>query len=159
MVQTFDLHRSIIDRDYVEARLIEAVRVFERLEAKGRKWATDGPWRLMNLDRVDRYSVVVDEPDAKMIERIILDPRPTREMIARAEEAVAWLALLNERQRILVLIVVRCLNDTRRAIPWKRLRDTIGEDIEPNAVKFRYKRALGTIVDYLVGRRRRPSRE
>lgn len=145
----------MMDADEVEARLIEAVRVFERMERTGPGWASDGPWRLMRMLRSERYSPVDDaEAAAWGVAEAIRSPRPDREMVARAEEAVSWLGLVNAADRPLVLAGVRALALGQTRVPWTRLlvrpdlwRDPAARGVATaRGLALRYQRALRALA-------------
>jgi hypothetical protein len=143
--------------DAVEARLIEAVRVFDRMEGRGgTSFATDGPWRMMMRREGTDYWVqrlgLVDLGEA--IEQAVRDPRPDAAMISRAEVAAGWLALLDEGDRALVLTGVRCLALGVARVPWTRLLLVRGEWAAaasglpgtPYRLALRYKKALSVLA-------------
>jgi hypothetical protein len=112
----------MMDAELVEARLIEAVRAFDRMEVNFTGWATDGPWRQMALLRSERYSPVDDLDDhAHAVASAIRSPYPDRDMQRRASEAAAWLGLVTEGQRRLILVGVRALSSGHSRVPWARL--------------------------------------
>lgn len=112
---------AMMTADDVEARLIEAVRVFDRLEAAGGAgWATDGPWWL-SLRASHREAVVNALELGEAVETAIFSPRPDRDMVTRAEEAFNWLMALDEPARLLVLAGVRALALGHSRVPWTRL--------------------------------------
>ena len=102
---------------------------------------------MMTLDFCDRYSVVNDETDTKIIERAVFNPKPDRAMIARAEEAAAWLGLVNDRDRIVVRLAIDYLADGWATVPWSRMKRRLAKlDVSPDALYRRYHRSLAVIV-------------
>ena len=138
----------------VEARLIEAVRVFDRLEAAGGAgWAKDGPWWL-SLRATHREAVVSALELGEALETVIFSPRPDRDMVLRAEEAFEWLMVLDEAARLLVLVAVRSLAVGHARVPWVRLliqpdlwRDPAARGVATaGGLALRYRRALGEMA-------------
>jgi hypothetical protein len=139
--------------DDVEARLIEAMRVFRYGLGKPSLFATDGPWAVMRLDWSDRYA-----PHEDMAERAVVEatrtPRPDRAMIARAEEAGQWLgqiARVDDRK-----IVVGALDQLVRGVA--RLDWGLVTDSDPamrgrrDWARVRYSRAITALTVLLNGK-------
>jgi hypothetical protein len=113
--------------DDVEARLIEAVRVWRRLEGgKARAWAGDAPWHLsLRREGADYWVQRLGLIELGLsVAQAVRDPRPDAAMIGRATEAGEWLALIAEADRALVLAGVTPLAVGHGRVPWTRLLET-----------------------------------
>lgn len=130
-------------RDTVEARLIEALRVFDRLAGGGKAWASDGPWHLSRLLPSEAFARDVEHlAMGEAIERLVRAPRPDRDMITRAEESTAWLVLIAERDRKLVQLVIRYLANGWSRVPWLKLREPLGITLGAGGLARRYDQAI-----------------
>ena len=141
--------------DYIEARLIEAVRCFSWFERLGgSSWATDGPWYLSRVMRPDDplshwvgdagFAAERDRLASSMA-HAVANPRPDRDMITRAEEAFSWLMRVDEADRPLVLKVIT-LFAAGKSAPWAHLADAnLRGAASRNALRMRYKRAVRTL--------------
>ena len=117
--------------DEIEARLIEAARVFEDRAGEPVSFATDAPWTLAQaysrgeLIRVFGYDpadVIADEEGvAARVAGAVFRPRPDRAMISRAEQAMGWIIHVPEGDRRLVIVAVRALAMGWARVPWTRL--------------------------------------
>lgn len=128
----------------VQERLVEAVHLLWRIE--GGKWpfAGDGPWHLIVKEWGDW-----DARDAKPIRQGPL----TRAEMARLEETGAWLAMIPERDRRLVVLAVRELAKGAKVVPWMALRGPMGVTLGADGLRKRYERAVGALCRRINGSR------
>lgn len=140
----------MVDADEVEARLIEAERVWQWGMGAGAGFATDGPWYLYRPDFADRYDPHGDLI-AKGVAQAVRSPRPDRDMIDRATEAGEWLRHVPEADRRLVVMAVRALASGRRVVPWGHIMRAMGVVRGRMGMLRRYRAALAAIVDALNG--------
>lgn len=153
-VTGFRGEHGLISADDVEARLIEARIVFNRIEAKGGAWATDGPWYLSRRrGATEATDAVVGALElGENIERVLHDPRPDREMIRRCEEAAAWMGLIpSDADRRLVNDVIGDLATVRGVVNWSRILKRMGLLRGKSGLERRYKRALVCLANRLNG--------
>jgi hypothetical protein len=147
----------MIDATEVEARLLQAMEVFARMEGNGRRWATDGPWRQMRLLPSDvAKQLWLQSMDALQMRNMtpaelramsaLRPPRPDSTMIDRAEEAAGWLGwIANEQDRLIVVLALpRKLRDGR--VGWTGLVRAMGLGIARDQARNRYLAALGAIA-------------
>lgn len=150
-------------RDDVEARLVEAVRVFDWGTHGGQPsaWATDGPWHLSRRRIAENWGDLWDGHGdiaalGRAVAKAVLNPRPDRDMMSRAEEAAGWLVLVPPGDRRLVMSGIRALAQGWSRVPWARLLITPGLWKDPNArgvgsrtsqaLRMRYNRALDVVA-------------
>jgi hypothetical protein len=154
---------GVLGFDEIEARLIEAMRVFAFGMRGGPVFATDGPWAQVRLDWVDRYAHGGESKDgqggdvAKIVAQALRAPRPDRAMIARAEEAGAWLGLIgSEVDRRIVIGAVDQLASGRARVDWGWLVRRDGKlGGRREWARVRYARALRALAATVSGRARR----
>jgi len=140
---------EVLDADAVEERLIEAAGLFRKMERKGRAWAGDGPWYLSQAKRdpnnwwAEQLSAleVGEDPD-----RVYRDPRPDRDLMARAEEAAAWLGqIANDADRKLVKLVVAQMELDGR-VNWRGMLAVMGMVRGMEGLRRRYRRTLHALA-------------
>ena len=113
--------------------------------SSGRETATDGPWALYKPAFSERYDPHADGA-ARAVYQAVRMPRPDRAMIARAEEAAGWMALVDDAQdRRLVLLAIGALASGRRVVPWGKLLRAMGLERGKWGLSRRYGRALTSI--------------
>jgi hypothetical protein len=129
--------------DMVEERLVETVHLWWRSPGGGRSpYATDGPWELVKRDL---WGPDVDK-DAP------LRPLPLRRReVAARDEVSAWLLLVPERDRKLVVLAVTMLAKGHSQVQWMELRKPLGVSFGADGLRMRYSRALQTICKRLNG--------
>ncbi len=129
--------------DMVEERLVEAVHLWRRSPGGGRSpFATDGPWHLV---KSDLWGPDVDK-DAP------LRPLPLRRReVATRDEASAWLLLVPERDRRLVVLAVTALASGFSQVPWMRLRRAMGVTFGAGGLRWRYNKSIEGICKALNG--------
>lgn len=147
----------MIDATEVEARLLQAMEVFARMEGNGRRWATDGPWRQMRLLPSDvAKQLWLQSMDALQMRNMtpaelralsaLQPPRPDRTMIDRAEEAAGWLGWIDaEMDRVIVVMALPRKLRTGR-VGWSGLVQALGLGIERSQARNRYLAALAAIA-------------
>lgn len=141
----------MIDSDEVEARLIEAERVWQWGAGAVRGYATDGPWHLYRPDFADRYDPH-GEGAGRVIAQAVRMPRPDRDMIDRATVAGEWLLHVPDpADRKLVVLAIGHLARGRRVVPWGSLLRAMGVARGKMGLIRRYRRAIAAIVDALNG--------
>jgi hypothetical protein len=129
--------------DMVEERLVETVHLWRRSPGGGRSpFATDGPWQLVKRE-VYGPDVDKDAPLPRLPLR--------RSEVAERDEASAWLLLVPERDRRLVVMGVTALASGFSQIPWMRLRKPLGVTFGAHGLRKRYSRAIQTICTALNG--------
>lgn len=129
---------SFLSYDDVEARLIDAVQLHWRTEGGRWPFASDGPWHLIRKEWSDW-----DARDPKPMPRI---PLGKAEM-ARMREAFGWLLLVGEDvdRRLILLCVTERAKGPKR-VPWARVARLMGGGHEPDALRMRYRRAMGVLT-------------
>lgn len=141
------------DGEWMEARLIEARRTMAALPSGGSsKYAGDGPWHLYVPLFSERYDPHADGA-ARVVVNAILQPRPDRTMIDRADEAVAWLNDLvtddDDRRLIVIVIMARAAGYDR--LPWHRMLRAMGKEHGRVGMLRRYNRAINSLADAVKG--------
>lgn len=145
----------------VQAALVEAVVLTWRSESSGRwPFASDAPWQLMT--RAARAQA--GEVKGMDLQRLLLedDERETRQWQGRerkraltAEEVdwrdavLAWLPIVPDRDRRIVVLAVRQLAAGRSQVDWLAVKRRIGVDIGRRGVGMRYSRAISAIAKAL----------
>lgn len=132
----------------VEARLVEAARVWRALESGRWPFASDGPWHMFVRERGDWGWL--DERADRWERGARL--RPSRAEIGAAEEAVGWLRLVPERDRRLVVLAVTMLATGESRVPWRRLLPLMGLKLGEHGLRRRYDRAIQSISQALGNR-------
>jgi hypothetical protein len=114
----------------------------------GKDVASDGPWGEMQLGFADRYNVFDDARAAgAVIERAVFNPAPDRDMIARAEQAGRWLALIpDDGDRRLVVLAVEALGKGAACVPWTRLLARMGLTMGAAGLARRYDRVMKALA-------------
>lgn len=145
---------GLLSFDEVEARLIEAMRVFRWGMRQGAAFATDGPWSQMKLDWSERWAHSGEDVDGKggnadrIAAQALRSPRPDRTMISRAEEAGGWLVLCaTDADRIVVVRALAQLAEGRSRIDWGKV--VVGDPTAPglrDRDRMRYSRSLTRIT-------------
>lgn len=134
----------------VEARMIEAVRVFDALQRTGRAWATDGPWYLSRLTNAESWARDVEHlAMGEALDRVVRAPRPDRDMIERAEEAAGWLHLVDEGDRRLVVLVLQSFASGRVRAPWSKILRMLGLKRGRFGLARRYAKAMNGLAQSL----------
>lgn len=131
--------------DDVEARLVEAMRLWWHVEGAGWPFASDGPWHLIAQDKTwdwDRDSWA-DAPIPKL--------PLSREQMRRRDEATAWLRHAPDRDRRLVVMAVTALAAGRKTVPWRALLKPMGLTLGAHGLRKRYSRAVTCICETLNG--------
>lgn len=131
--------RAALSATDVEARLIEAFEMLDRIEDPviGTGSGVSGLWRMV-LREWSEYS-----PDTHANR---VGCNYTTADVARMEEALGWCDWLNPMQRRLLAIVVP-MKSIGRTPQWKAIGKRIGWAISGNSVRMRYLRALNLITD------------
>lgn len=143
MVLEEDHRGSFMSFDDVEARLVEAVRLWRRMPGGGRwPFAGDGPWQLVTREV---YGPDVDK-DAPVRER-----PPTRAEIAAMEEASEWLLLVPEADRRLVALAIGRLARGEKRVAWAKLKAAMGVRHGADGLRMRYSRAISRVCEVLNG--------
>lgn len=127
----------------LEARLVDAVLVWRRIEGGRWPFAGDGPWSLVVKDRARDWDFAEWlEAKAERGARVPVG----REDLARAEAAIGWLALVPEDQdRRLVLLAVKALAGGRAQVPWRALLAKMGMTLGAYGLQRRYERVMGRL--------------
>jgi len=131
----------------IEARLVEAIRVFDALQGGGRAWASDGPWYLSRLTNAEAWARDVEHLAlGEALDRVVRAPRPDRDMIDRAEEATGWLHHVVECDRRLVLLVVQSFAAGRARAPWSKIMRMMGLKRGRFGLARRYAKAMNDLA-------------
>lgn len=130
----------------VEGRMVEAMRMLWRDEPGRWPFASDGPWHLFVHDRSEHGYLDAVEAAAERIARQHERRRLTRDEMAEMEEAAGWLALVEERDRRLVVLAVRELAKGARQVPWRRLLGPMGLTRGADGLRKRYGRAMNKLT-------------
>jgi hypothetical protein len=145
----------------IEARLIEAVRVTEAMpDGRASPWAKDAPWHLMRLPRSERYAPHVDLDEARAATwQAVLRIKPDRDAIDRASEALEWLHIVSDEDRVIVCQAVRCLASGYAVVPWAKVM--LDPDVLRNvrfrraatahSCRMRYHRAMDALANRVFG--------
>lgn len=135
----------------VQEELVEAVRMLWRMPGGGRwPFAGDGPWHL--ITRAARAGSAMDVWRQEQDEVIRDRSRPlsavplTAEEVTWMEGRLAWLETVGERDRKLVVLVLRQLAAGAQRIDWGRVKRKLGAEIGNKGVYRRYSRAIEGIA-------------
>lgn len=130
----------------VEARLIEAARVFRDHRGEPSAWAGDAPWYLTRdgsaladywAERLGRLALG-ERVDPPMGRRSV-----DRDAITRGEAAMGWLKLIDaEADRRLVCLVIAQLAGGARQVSWRRCLARMGLERGAGGLRKRYSRAI-----------------
>jgi hypothetical protein len=136
----------------VEGRLIEAVELWRRSPGGGRSpFAGDGPWELLTeRTRADAGGGYLGrgEVEAAALRRLPL----SRAEVARRDEASAWLTMIDESERRVVIAAIHQLAAGRARIDWMGMKARLGIARGAGALAMRYERAVGFIAFRLNGK-------
>ena len=124
--------------DLVQERLVEAMELWRRSPGGG-KWpfASDGPWHLIRKEWSDW-----DARDPKPLRSLPL----TRDEVRRRDEASGWFAIINERDRPLVVLAITYLARGYGQVPWKRMLAPLGLKFGSDGLRMRYGRAIRALA-------------
>jgi hypothetical protein len=132
------LRGEFLTYDDVEGRLIEAVQLQWRTEGGSWPFAGDGPWHLIRKEWEDW-----DARDPKPMPRVPL----SKAELMRMREAFGWLLLVPEdTDRRLVLLSVTERAKGPKRVPWARVAKLVAGGHEPDALRMRYRRAMGALT-------------
>lgn len=149
--------------DAVKERLTEAMRLWWRSPGGGRwPFAGDAPWHLMTrrtriaeagLRGMDlqRRLQAEDAEEAKRMEGREYRGPLTREDVARRDEATEWLTWIEADSRKVVVAACAQLAAGRTNVDWRRVKASLGVEIQPRGVYRRFSTALTVIVKRLNG--------
>jgi hypothetical protein len=144
----------------VERRLVEALHLWSRSPGEGRwPFASDAPWHLMTrkvradagrVKGMDLARVLQDDDEHETRQWQGRDrPVPlSRSEVALRDQASAWLALVPEADRRLVVLALFDLARGRR-VSWLRLKHSLEVTLTGEALSWRYRKALKAIADHL----------
>ncbi len=127
----------LLSFDEVEDRLVDALHKLWRMEGGRWPFASDGPWHLIRKEWWDW-----DARDEKPIRKLPL----SRAEMAHMQEALMWLTWVRERDRRLVVLVVRKLAGGAKRPPWLELLEPMGLKLGADGLRRRYERALAKVV-------------
>ena len=130
----------------VQDRLVEAAAIQRRMNSGGWPFASDGPWHLIVADRR-----VWDWEKDGWEDLPVPKVPPSREQIARSEEATRWLAFAPEGDRKLIVLAVTALASGRAVIPFRALLRPMGVKMGADGLRKRYSRAITAICKALNG--------
>lgn len=133
----------------VEARLVAAIELWRRSPGGGRwPFASDAPWHLMTretrLGDYDARGGDLEAPPPRMLPLSIAE-------VAMRDQASAWLALIDERDRRLVVLAVTELARGAQRVPWNKLRRAMGLMLGAGGLARRYERAIGGVCRAVNG--------
>lgn len=128
----------------VKDRLIEAAEIQRRMDSGRWPFASDGPWHLIVEDK-RAWDWDADGWEQLPVPKL----RPSRDQIARSEEATGWLRFVRETDRRLVVMAVTALACGQGRVPWARLVRPMGETRGPDALRMRFNRAITAICNGL----------
>lgn len=132
----------------VEARLVEAMRLWRRSPGGGRwPFAGDGPWHLVRGDgsAQEEWDRRYNDHRGGFQEK----PRPLPLSIDEVEErdrVSEWLRFVPERDRRLVVLALVQLANGAPHPKWSRIRLQLTEEIGARGLGQRYSRAITGIV-------------
>ena len=147
---------GVISWEDIEARLIEAARVF-RDHKGGAAWAGDAPWHLTRdgVSVADYWSerlgmLALGEKVDPPVARRAID----RDAVTRADEAATWLMLLRSGEdRRLVCMVITQLAGGARQVGWRAVLAAMGLPHGIDGLRKRYERAIGLICTAVNARK------
>jgi hypothetical protein len=136
----------------VEQRLVKAFDVLSRSQRNPSPREASQHGIGYMLEREDKWAAAVEGGGWLSVEPA---PPPARAReVTEADEALEWLNLIpSEAQRRLVAVVaISKHGDTKRRIPWPRLRHKLGGmSLDPQrTLQWRYRDGLRTIVTELT---------
>jgi hypothetical protein len=148
-----------MDWKEVEERLVEALRLWWRSPggAPGSSGglAADGPWHLLTREvraggKWEAWRQLHDESRGRRLP----EPPPSAADISRRDEASAWLAMVPERERWLVVAVVTMIAAGRRP-DWGKALELGGIAHGKNGLRMRYQRAMTALAGAVSASQRR----
>lgn len=145
-VEGWEIPRCI---DELQEALVEA-HALERREPGGGRWpfAGDGPWHLIRAEAGDYGGEGVDGVSDRRVPRPPLDQGE----VARLAELRRWLQLVpHESDRKLVWVATGRLHAGEGRVPWKAVGAWLKLDRSPNAIMYRYRKALAVVVCEING--------
>jgi hypothetical protein len=131
----------------VEGRLVEALRVMQRLGDREAGWLrVKASWP--DIVREDgRGDYDARGGDIGLAVPPPLRPLPaTRRDIAEMEEAFAWVLAAPERDRRLIALAIGALARGEKRVPWGKLLRPMGLKLGQHGLRKRYDRAMHLVV-------------
>ena len=130
----------------VEERLVEAVRVMQRLGDREAGWLrVKACWPDIVREReagdYDAHGYLGQSSD------IVVRPLPaTRRDVDQMEQAFAWVLAARPEDRRLIALAIGALARGDKQVPWMRLRKPMGIKLGAHGLRKRYGRAMHLVV-------------
>lgn len=136
--------QDILTYDDVEARLVEAMRLWHRSPGEGRwPYAGDAPWHLMQREAHK------GDYDARGGDMAQTAPRALpldRDEVDERDLVSNWLRHVKEADRRIVVLAITHLASGAARVPWVQVRDQMGIALGAGGVQRRYSKALTSIA-------------